>query len=375
MVDFSEQEFLQRYNKAQEEMQREGLDALLFCTEAEVRYFSGFRTLFWQSPTRPWFLILPAKGEPIAVIPQIGADLMSRTWVKDIRTWSSPHPTDDGVSLLAQALKEFPRIGMPMGDESSLRMPMKDFDRVKSAIKSEFIDCSLLLQKVRRIKSASEIAITEEICHIASSVFDKAEHLFFQGQTLSEAFKAFKIALLSEGAEEVPYIVGGAGQGGYSDVISPPTDSQLREGDILMLDTGSTLKGYFCDFDRNFALGFATDEAKATYDKLWLATEAGINHATAGTTCAELFNAMHQVLGGGASDVGRYGHGLGIQLTEWPSIYPGDQTVLEPGMIMTLEPSVGMSQGRMMVHEENILITEGAPLLLSKRASNEIPII
>ena len=61
----------------------QGLDALLFTTEAEMRYFTGFRTLFWLSPTRPWFLVVPMTGKPIAVIPEIGAALM-RTTVHEI---------------------------------------------------------------------------------------------------------------------------------------------------------------------------------------------------------------------------------------------------------------------------------------------------
>ncbi|MGB7271577.1 MAG: hypothetical protein WBC90_18895 [Albidovulum sp.] len=48
-------------------------------TEPEERYFSGFQTLSWQSPTRPWFLFVPAAGKPIANIPEIGAALMRRT--------------------------------------------------------------------------------------------------------------------------------------------------------------------------------------------------------------------------------------------------------------------------------------------------------
>jgi Xaa-Pro aminopeptidase len=84
---------------------------------------------------------------------------------------------------------------------------------------------------------------------------------------------------------------------------------------------------------------------------------------------------MHTILGGGSSDVGRYGHGLGIQLTEYPSIASFDQTVLQAGMVITLEPSMAISEGKMMVHEENILITEDAPVLLTKRAAPELPVI
>ena len=75
------------------------------------------------------------------------------------------------------------------------------------------------------------------------------------------------------------------------------------------------------------------------------------------------------------NDVGRLGHGLGMQLTEWPSHTSWDFTELEPGMILTLEPAMEFAPGKMMVHEENIVIREGPPQLLTKRAAAELPII
>ena len=375
-ADFPEAEYAQRVERAQRRMHAAGLDALWFTTEAEVRYFSGFRTLFWQSPTRPWHLIVPAHGKPLAVIPEIGAALMRETWIEDFRTWSSPHPTDDGVSLLAVALKPFRRIGMPMGRESSLRMPLAEFERLRAMLPGAlFTDASPLVQAVRMVKSEAEIATISGICGIASRAFARAPALFRQGQTLADAFRAFKIALLEEGAEDVPYLVGGAGPGGYADVISPPGGQALQAGDVLMLDTGATLRGYFCDFDRNFAIGKPSDAARRGYETLYRATEAGLAAARPGATCGSVFRAMQQVIGQGSGDVGRMGHGLGMQLTEPPSLTLYDQTVLAPGMVITLEPSMAVGDGRMLVTEENIVICDGPPDLLSERAPAELPVI
>ncbi len=375
MSDFEVAEFQSRLERAQIAMHADNIDALFFCTEAEIRYFTGFRTLFWHSPTRPWYLIVPQKGVPIAVIPGIGAELMGKTWIKDIRTWSSPHPTDDGVGLLVKALRGYSRVGMPMGSEASLRMPLLDFEKVRSSCEAEFVDCTPIVKSLRMIKSDAEIELIRSICEIGSLAFSCAGSLFSHGQPLNEVFRAFKIALLQHGAEDVPYLVGAAGAGGYGDVISPPTSTPLREGDVLMLDTGATLQGYFCDFDRNFAIGQVNDDAKVGYKRLWDATEVGLAHARSGVTCSNLFQAMHNSLGACTSDVGRYGHGLGMQLTEWPSISAHDETELKPGMVMTLEPSLTISEGKMMVHEENILITEDKPILLTKRAEPELPIL
>ena len=64
-----------------------------------------------------------------------------------------------------------------------------------------------------------------------------------------------------------------------------------------------------------------------------------------------------------------------MRLTEWPSLIASDQTELKENMVLTIEPSMTIVPGRIMVHEENILITKSGPQLLSKRAPKDIPII
>jgi len=374
--DFPVSEFEARLEKIRSAMRQNDLDALFFNTEAEIRYFTGFRTLFWQSPTRPWFLVVPKSGKPAAIIPAIGADLMRSAFVGEVRTWSSPHPDDDGLSLLADALRPHARIGVMMGRETALRMPLADFDALRAGLPgSVFVDATAIVQRQRMVKSEAEIATIAEICAIASKSFDVAPALFHEGQTLADAFRAFKIELLKNGAEDVPYLVGGAGQGGYGDVISPPSGETLKAGDVLMLDTGSTLRGYFCDFDRNFAVGHASEAAHRAHDTLWRATEAALAVARPGVTCRDLFKAMAEVIGEDGGDVGRYGHGLGMQLTEPPSLVGFDETVLQPGMVMTLEPGISVGPGKIMVLEENIVIRDGQPQLLSTRAAPELPVI
>jgi Xaa-Pro aminopeptidase len=142
-----------------------------------------------------------------------------------------------------------------------------------------------------------------------------------------------------------------------------------------MLDTGSTLKGYFCDFDRNWAINTASDLAKRVYSKLHYATEVALEEIRPGMTCEQVFILINNALGGGSSDVGRMGHGLGIQLTEYPSLMLDDKTVLLENMVITIEPSMSYGEGLMMVHEENICLREGKPELLTKRAANELPIL
>lgn len=133
---FELSEFETRTSRAQEMMHEHQLDAIFLTTEPNIRYFSGFFTQFWESPTRPWFLIVPAAGKPIAVIPEIGASGMAGTWIDDIRTWASPNPDDDGISLVADLLNGLPRrygrVGATLGIESCLRMPFNNFIELSS---------------------------------------------------------------------------------------------------------------------------------------------------------------------------------------------------------------------------------------------------
>ncbi len=380
---FPDSEFAARTARAQKRMAESGLDALLVLTEPEIRYFTGFLTPFWQSPTRPWFVVVPASGKPVAVIPTIGAECMSRTWVDDIRTWPAPVPSDEGISLLAGTLAEITggngRVGLPMGPETSLRMSLNDFNRLTQLIEPvQFVDASPVIQRLRMIKSELEIDKVRYICGVMSGVFEVLPDHISMGMTEIEIFRTFKSVSLESGADDVAFLVGGLGEGGYADIISPPSERQSQPGDILILDTGATFDGYFCDFDRNYAFGEPDDGAKRAHEVVYRATEAGLAAARPGETCAGLFQAMQQVMDeGGAmgNDVGRLGHGLGMQLTEWPSNMPTDQTVLEPGMVITLEPGMTFAEGKVMVHEENIVIRDGAPELLSRRAPAEMPVI
>lgn len=380
---FDTVEFETRTAVAQGMMNRFALGAMLLSTEAEVRYYSGFHTPFWQSPTRPWFLLIPLQGKPIAIIPEIGAACMAATWIDDIRTWPAPQPDDDGVTLLAEALNEVAgadgKIGSPMGHETHVRMPAADFDRLRAQVGVDrFVDATGIVRAQRMVKSEAEIEKIAHVCAIASDSFEALPGFVQIGDTERQAFAKMRIDLLQRGVDDVPYLVGGSGLGGIASIIEQPSNRVLGSGEAMMLDTGAVFDGYFCDFDRNYALGDVSDDMRRAYDVVYAATEAGIAAAVPGARSADLFQAMADVLaanGSSEGDIGRLGHGLGMQLTEWPSHTRFDKTVLEVGMVVTIEPGMCFGDGRTMVHEENVVIRENGAELLTRRAPAEMPVI
>ena len=377
---FPDSEYEDRCALAQRKLAELALDALFVCTEPEVRYFTGFHTPFWQSPTRPWFVLVPQTSNPVAIIPGIGAPTMDETWITDIRTWSSPRPEDDGVSLLADAITSMgaKRIGVPMGHETHLRMPLADWDALRAALPDvEFVDATSIVRSMRMVKSGRELAKTSHVCSLVSDGFENLGSLLSIGMTEREAFTAFKVDLLQRGADDVPYLVGASGHS-FTDIIKQPSDRVIEAGDLLMFDTGTMWDGYSSDFDRYYAFGHADDDAQRAHHVVWDATQAGLDMLRPGVTTTDLWKAMADVMTEGGSlgnDVGRLGHGLGMQLTEWPSNTATDATVIEEGMVLTLEPGMEFAPGRMMLHEENVVIGADGPQMLSRRAPRDLPII
>ena len=377
MRGFNINQFEKRTLDAQQLMQHHGLDALLLTTETNVRYFTGFLTRFWESPTRPWYLIIPPKGKPIAVIPSIGEALMSKTWIEDIRTWPSPDLKDDGISLLSDTLEEIAQnknIGIPSGTETYVRMPQTDIKKLSQNVKltSDFD----IVKKLRMTKSNEEIDKIEKACRIAEKAFQRVPEIAFEHVNLDEVFRKFQILCLEAGADWVPYLAGGADTEGYDDVISPAKVAPLKKQDILMLDTGLVWDGYFCDYDRNWSVGTPSKTVSGAYSQLLEASDAAFELAKPGAAASDLFHAMNSILTRNSSgtDAGRLGHGVGMSLTEWPSLIPDDHTVLEKGMVLSLEPGIAIKD-KIIVHEENIEITETGARYLSPKANKDLSII
>ena len=383
MRGFAKEEYETRVLRLQKKMQVTNIDVTLITSPHNFRYFTGLDSYFWESPTRPWFLLIPQSQDPIAVIPSIGETALKKTWIKNINTWASPQPEDEGISTLKESvknlLKDKGNIGCEIGKESQLRMSIGDFDQLRKNLSNfNFVDASKIIWQLRMIKSQDEIKKIKKIISIASNVFDDLPNYLKIGMTEIEICNFFKQELLKKGADHTLYMSCASGQGGYDQIICDPSEKKLQNGDVLIIDTGTTLDGYFCDFDRNYGFGNIRKETNDAYSTLWEASEKAFEKAKPGFTCADISNTMNSVLNKSdlsSNSVGRMGHGLGLQLTEPPSIMNSDITILKENMIITIEPCYEYSPGKMLVIEENILITKDSFELLTSRTPKILPII
>ena len=381
MIGFPKEEYLKRLDNIHKKLENENIDAIVITSPANFRYFSGLDSNFWESPTRPWFLIISKNGKIKALVPSIGLSAIESTFIKDIEVWQSPNPKDEGTSLLKKIIKTFPKnsnIGFELGMETYLRMSIKEFLKIKKDLQEyNFIDSTNIIWSLRKIKSDLEIKNIEKVCSITSKVFNNLINKISLGMSEREIATIFKKDLINNGVDYIMYLSCASGINGYNQIICNPSEKKIGDGDILIIDTGSTLNGYYCDFDRNFGFGNINQKSLDAYNKLWDATEKTLEIIKPGISCKEVYESLSKNLFSSnvKSNVGRMGHGFGLQLTEPPSIMIDDNTILEKNMILALEPSIEIENDLMLVHEENILITQNGNRLLTSRTPKELPVI
>lgn len=393
----SPDEHRSRISAVQARMDERGLDALFITSEDNFRYLTGFDAPVWQNLTRPRYCVLPGSGDPVLILPSGNEIIARRTapWIGDIRSWVAPNPEDDGVSLCIDALKaargRHGRIGAELGRESRVTMPVRDFLRIREGIAPlELVDGDWMLRTMRMVKSPAEIALMRHVCQLVSSAFEALPSYAMRGDSEREVAAEFQIEVLRRGGEKIPYLICTSGAGGYPCINLGPGDHRLEAGDVLILDTGVSFRGYFCDFDRDYSVGEPSDTVKHAYDAVWRATEAGIAAARPGRRTSDVWLAQAEVLAEAEGKEvnregfgsGRLGHGIGLRMCEPPSNSPIDDQVLVENMTLTIEPGLPFfvdgedgPERKILVHEENIVITPDGGELLTRRAPREMPVI
>ena len=192
-----------------------------------------------------------------------------------------------------------------MGLETKMRMPLRDVDMLRALLAShnwEFSDGSGVMRALRNVKTPFEVGCVRAACEAASAAFAalpaqlavlKARH----GEVTDlDAQRAMRILMLEHGADDTPYVMAQSGRGGYDNIVCEPSGTPLLPGDVLVIDTGCTVRGYWSDFDRNFIVGGAgclAVPAAEAQDTLWRATECGFAAASKpGATAGDVFAAM-----------------------------------------------------------------------------------
>jgi Xaa-Pro aminopeptidase len=379
--EFPGGEYEARWRQAREAMAQARLDALLLTSEANYRYFSGHYSGFWVSKGRPMLMLLPREQEPVLVLTnnQVGlAERMSP--VREVRAVDGFVP--ETIPALAQAIRDRGlargRIGAELGLKQRLGLPVSEFVRLQALLaEAAFVDAADLLWSLRMIKSPAEVAYLRESIRIACEAYQATFETVRSGMTEREAHRTFLVELMKRGAERPGYTPVTSGRGNYHFRAGGPTDRRLEPGDLLCFDGGCTYVGYWSDVSRVVAVGACTPEQATAYRQVRDITHACLEEVKPGRPIAAIAAraaaefARRRLPFWRATS--RIGHGIGLDITEPPSIRDDVQDPLRPGLVLSIEPRIVAEHGLYQM-EELYLVTDAGHELLTHPTPVELPV-
>jgi Xaa-Pro aminopeptidase len=260
------------------------------------------------------------------------------------------------------------RIGAELGFEQRLGLSYTDFQTIRQELPNvTFMDASHLFWKLRMVKSLAEIQLVRKACQITSKAFQVCFESIATGMTEREVGDIYRTSIIKLGGTH-PWCFISSGPYNYDVISGAPTSRQLHKGNILWIDGGCKYLGYNSDFCRIAAIGKPSVKQQTMYSTTLQLTDLCIMAVKPGVKASDIANICALELKRQGLELtfraGRLGHGIGLMLTEPPHIAEYDSTVLEPGMIITIEPGFVTDYGVFQA-EENVLVTPDGFEILS----------
>jgi Xaa-Pro aminopeptidase len=350
---FPTEEYIARYQKAQKLMEEQGIDALLVTTEENGVYFSGLETLEWGAE-RPIGVIIPKSKDlkPILTFPALLGEIAYATsWIEELRPWGdwgglvgAPPDTVTAFRLLIEELNlHRGTIGMELGHGMQMLMSNENFNSlVRSLPNAKFVDGAELLWELRKIKSPLEIEAMRKVAAATTAAFESGFAAMREGMTERELAGIMFARMAEETHEKPVFMMVRSGPSKYAMVNVKPFDKTLNKGELVVVDAGARYKTYSSDFMRMASIGEPSAEQRRFFEAELEAQQAGVDIVKPGVTTGEVFDACYDVLVKRGmkehAKITGVGHNVGLSFHEPPRISKGGQVVLEPGMIITVEP-------------------------------------
>ena len=370
----TDSERLERIDKARALMLENNIDAIFIEPGSSLFYYTGVR---WSNSERMFGFILPAKGEPAYVCPQFEEE-RARELTKfsnDIRAWEED---ESPYALVANILKDRGIHAGTIGMEERVRFFLFDGIR-KEAPQATFVSADPVTAGCRIYKSDNEIALMQRATDITIAVY---RAMF---ETLHEGMTQFRFADLVGQAYKACGVSGFA-SAQFGKYTAYPhgsiTPQQLKEGDVVLVDGGCTVEGYFSDMTRTTVFGEPTARQTEIWNLEKQAQTAAFEAAKIGAPCENVDAAARKVItdagfGPGYAVPGlphRTGHGIGLDIHEWVNFVRGNKMLLAPGMCFSNEPMVAI-YGEFGIRLEDCLYmtAEGAKFFSEQSPSIKQP--
>ena len=232
-----------------------------------------------------------------------------------------------------------------------------------------FRPVSGMVEDLALVKDRGEVAALEEAASIADRVFTDVVHSIRPGVTELEIAAEISWCNRRHGGESDAFdVIVASGPRGALPHARPST-RKIRKGDFVILDFGSTVRGYCSDLTRTVAVGSASRRLRDAYRAVLEANQSAIASARGGMSARALDGTARGVIrarGFGRNFVHSLGHGLGLRVHERPRVSPTSNEVLRAGSVITIEPGVYLPGTGGVRIEDDVLLGDGGCRLLTR---------
>jgi Xaa-Pro dipeptidase len=357
----TESEYQARIHKAQQFMQTQGIDALYLNAGTNLTYFSGLK---WYASERMVGAILPSTGELEYIAPEFEIGSLNDFMQIEgpINAWLEHQ---NPYQLLTQTLQ---RMGLPDDATIAIDESTQFFvaDGIRLAQPSlKLINGSVVTAHCRMHKSAAELALIQRAMDMTLAVHKATASMLYEGISTKEVEEFIQRAHRKVGAPGNYFCIVLFGKAtSFPHGVKEP--QFLKDGDMVLIDTGCQLHGYLSDITRTYVYGEPNTRQRTFWEYEREAQTRAFNAARPGATCGDVDKAARayleeQGLGPEYKLPGlphRTGHGIGMDIHEWPYLVKDNPQILAPGMCFSNEPMLVVPGEFGVRLEDHFYVTE-----------------
>ncbi len=353
---------MERLNRLTPLLMQRGLTHMIFAPGASFRYLTGLGA---HQSERLTMLGLGQNGNVALLLPHLEASSAAGVNYGSIFTYGDAEGPQAAVQAFSHFLgiNENSRVGVEKGQ---MRLFEADFLRELGCALTGADD---IVMSLRLRKDQGEIRLLKEAVQIVDDALASTIPLLRLGMSELEVAAELEYQMRRLGSAGVPFgtIVGSGPRGALPH--GGPTDRKIQQGELVVLDYGARRSGYAADTTRTIAFGEPEVDARRVYEVVKKAQAAAAAAVGPGMAVADIDRIARDMIaeaGFGEYFTHRTGHGLGLDVHEYPSIVQGSDVILLPGMVFTIEPGVYLPERFGVRIEDDILVTESGAEILTQ---------
>ncbi|WP_438347346.1 M24 family metallopeptidase [Paenibacillus sp. FA6] len=342
-------------------MHQQGLDASIITDPKHIYYLTGFAS---DPHERFLGLVLMRGEEPVLIVPALDAEAAHAT--SSVQRIITHADTDHPYTLLKKQLRASIH---SLGIEKD-QLTVSRFELLQESIGAQsYHDIGPILQSMRVKKTPEEIVRMKHAINLIEEVLRQSLTRVQVGVTEIELVAEIEYLMKKLGADGPSFdtmVLSGPNTALPHGI---PGQRKIQNGDLLMFDMGVFANGYASDITRTFAIGDISKELTNIYNAVLGANLQGIQSIRPGVTLASVDQSARSVIelaGYGPQFMHRLGHGLGMDVHEYPSVHANNMDLVQVGMVFTVEPGVYVpGLGGVRIEDDIVVTDDGVDVLTS----------